>query len=759
MSNCSVYVKMTFNKLLYLAVFTVYVFRIKYVNCLVSSQIPSQLVYCYNGSFTMEDKPPFTIRSLVEMIRKIELYKRTTINSRILTNALLHQIIFDGVLKSHSGGAHYEILPFRARGHEFYKYQLVNEYFAFGENTLPLDESLSQEEICYLHNILSTSADTNYRGDEDITCFYNYTKMPVPKVEGQLDSIQRSDCPLMRGNLNTRWGTITAGNLVYGLNAGLQNIQIPFANIIKAINKTESILDTNTAIGVWISTIAADLGETILNQADENFMIGSPGFWNDSLLPTAYYLSGNTSDMTESKLLGGIDGLILASNIAEWERILMNTRFSQLIDMFYSNRGIAYNFSVRASNRNEIFNNILQTTNLTEQIIGTTNLLRKIGTYDTLLSRNDIEKLVSLIVRKFETLADDVTKRYDSVDHVNEMMPKSTLEIILIIDGNFDFYTSKRIIHSLSEALPVSFYGSKLGIINGENGKWISNITGEMFELFRDLHKSKDTWPTQLSLHHSLETVIAYYQNSTRNNCTEIPFIPLGKAIVLLSNNARPTNTDIYKSKEALASIKNVLPETNIIYVLSDDSLKYFQDLSILYRNDSFINYSNDILALTSSIARRLHEIPGQIVNIFCDNVNARMEDYLTPNAIKFYEVYEEYIRFYKFEIKFTGYNYGDIFICAKCYNASPNETCKSITVNDEVTFNSKDLCPEDSRSNLQFVMKVNNSKIRCAENDCRFPDQVRLGVTWTKSGSAFFLAKSAYLFTAFSLTWLIRFT
>lgn len=70
----------------------------------------------------------------------------------------------------------------------------------------------------------------------------------------------------------------------------------------------------------------------------------------------------------KKKLTHQFSGLILGSNILTWEKTLMSTRFSQIIDMYYSNRGISYNSTIKASNRKVIFSEILKKTNLTHQV-------------------------------------------------------------------------------------------------------------------------------------------------------------------------------------------------------------------------------------------------------------------------------------------------------------------------------------------------------------------------------------------------------
>lgn len=121
----------------------------------------------------------------------------------------------------------------------------------------------------------------------------------------------------MKGNLFTKWGSATPGHLVYGLSAALENSETSFDTILKEINKTGTKFGSDKANSVWISTIAGDLAEALLNQASDELKLGILGFWNDSSFPINYYLSDYSPDLVESMLLGGIDSKSLEIRIHE----------------------------------------------------------------------------------------------------------------------------------------------------------------------------------------------------------------------------------------------------------------------------------------------------------------------------------------------------------------------------------------------------------------------------------------------------------
>jgi hypothetical protein len=129
---------------------------------------------------------------------------------------------------------------------------------------------------------------------------------------------QISNCPIKKGNVNTKWGAVSAGHIIAATASALQQTTATFERIELSINNASDknvtsvpptiVTNTNNVNNVWISTIAGDLATVILKQAQYTPEIGTDGFWNDTLLPRIYYLKSTNWDMTETDILGGIDG-------------------------------------------------------------------------------------------------------------------------------------------------------------------------------------------------------------------------------------------------------------------------------------------------------------------------------------------------------------------------------------------------------------------------------------------------------------------
>lgn len=124
-------------------------------------------------------------------------------------------------------------------------------------------------------------------------------------------------------------------------------------------------------------------------QWDREITVGAAGAWNSTTVPHWYFLSQRERlEMTDAEIRGGVDGLAIAMNIAEWRRDISQMRLSQLLDMYYSNHGIL-SPKFRSCNRRELFNEYAQPQQLQIQTVAFSTVLdREMQLRVTLTNRN-----------------------------------------------------------------------------------------------------------------------------------------------------------------------------------------------------------------------------------------------------------------------------------------------------------------------------------------------------------------------------------
>lgn len=103
-----------------------------------------------------------------------------------------------------------------------------------------------------------------------------------------------------------------------------------------------------------------ELAEVALAQATEKIDIGAAGGWNSTLNPKYYFLQkSQLLQLTDAEIRGAVDGLYMASKMAEWKGKFNDLKISQLLDIYYSpyQKGLfAPDFT--SCNRNKLYTSV-----------------------------------------------------------------------------------------------------------------------------------------------------------------------------------------------------------------------------------------------------------------------------------------------------------------------------------------------------------------------------------------------------------------
>lgn len=809
-----------------------------YVGLTSSLQIYDNLIHCYRGNYT-EPWIGNSLQILLELIRKVEKANPTALDIRILSSNILHQLRLDGIQRAQGFSESPYVTPYGPTGIMVPKFELLLKVISKLPGKVNFQNYLTPLEICTLHKLISSTVEPSARSDEMKTCpekLGNYESEWTPRntvkvfADGTFSVVSHtiSRCPLEGGIiLSQNYNTFSPGTVIASIAAGLLPQMVPLKELIphqlkidpyenletmerrdtqKKIDKLLRSLDAldNTLV----AGLVGDLAEVCIRQGPSygaNVSIGLSGYWNDTYFPRAYYLNKHDLwEMTDSEILAGIDGLHLAEYAPTWTNRIRRLRLSQILDMYYSSRGIP-TFAIEnanqpvseensgdddaVKNRQDAPEQPQQYTNLDTRNRGAFNDLsfgrEKFDRYvlgDTIDSACERKKILGRVSQsrlkdqtyflaqilqfaiKGPAMDDEYIKTachvtvdrfFDYAEKLLEKLPdcrnvslnyrRPKIDLTLVLDGSRSRYENLRLISTIAELSDVSIFGSQISVVHGSSGRYIVSKTDSILNAFEQLQNYTGSYPTSLSLSSSLASILRTLGEQSLQEEFSRMVGGISKVIFIVSQTQRINQEDFEDSKRMIEGSFQQFPDLYFVFLTNDR--KTFESLtesvikSSLQKDQYIIIESKDLgpKDFATRAKRTLRLIPKRLLVPQCDppsipvdsnstvmnSTRLEYEDYVSPHQSLYYRLRGPLVD--RVRVIFQGMGYGGLTVCK--VNNSNVFQCLSMDDMGTIIFNLTQPCDPEadgSCTNILFTVQMDNSYMKCSENDCQYPDQVR---------------------------------
>ncbi|BET01331.1 Hypothetical protein NTJ_14147 [Nesidiocoris tenuis] len=749
------------------------------------NQIPDYLLECYRNPVQLM---PMTMRSFIDLMQKVESDPRLTMNLRMQTNAILKRFWRDGIVRDPSVASMPDVLPFTGAGRSFHKYSLLRRLIPYVEGPSFLEDSLTLNERCTLHFMLSTSMEIWERGDESSIC-------PGGDYQRQASSVYmtgntKSVCPIEMGVVQTDFGTVSLNHVLLGIATSLQRMDVSQEQLMDGRRRNTRIMFSGDKIinNFWASTIAGDMAELLVMQlpVSNSPKFGPGGKWNDSVLPVFFYQNTNYDgvlrdywDDTDAEILGGIDGLMVGDQALAWTSITWTLRLSQIMEMFYSRRGGQFPNQQRACNRRDFFVGTLAKNKkvIQEQTSNFAELLADKST-SVLMDNAYITKNTPNVINAFMEYTSNLVAQYPSCPSSSYHSDRR-VRLNVIFDATWDPYVTLQVLMKITFIAGVSLFGSTVTAINGANGQVIARGARTSGDLYINWHMSNNS-ARDVRKSDITEGFLALKDEVESENFLTSRFQPAADVTLVLGKTSFLTDSAIERTTSTLKAIKSKILDMRFMYVVRTEDSRPWVSLTALphSQNDVVITEDSDNVEDLFPKLEILQHLPRSIVPPLCRQLPSDqmysfvIEEYVTPGEPRSYMIhpatfcYSTYV-----DILVENFNYGEIMVCVTSVpiEKAKNPECLSLGKFEKRHFRSDNPCssknPYGSHQDWNkdcspFYIRVTalKSASSCAEKDCRFMDQIRFnfnigGISCLRDGYS--ITCSA---TSFSLSALLLF-
>lgn len=485
---------------------------------------------------------------------------------RILSASLFHRLRFDGIQKAVGVSETEFVTPYRNNGIMAPKLTVLKRLISVAGN-VPFENILTEMELCTLHKLLSTSVDPFERGDETRTCpTYSMPAVEAPWITGNIKMINDSfrfggttrnivkfgravsRCPIEMGVARTDfYGDVSLGTLVGAIAAGLEPQAVQIRDLIEAADRPSAeyknlesmdevpvtkkmqklFRNLNTLDNRIAAGLASDLAEVCVYQTpylNNQFVMGTSGTWNDTVFPRLRLLEQNHRarwEFSEAEILAGLDSYFIGRHVQEWVNQIRRLRLSQVVEMYYSSRGIPVRAIETSGHKSKTFGkNHLDYTAILE------DRSAKIGSEDEISSGCDRKKILNSIdvgqlqdetynfaqvlqftattvfisdeklrsncdiaVNMFMKKAQQILNKQTQCNNIPKVNREVVVDLQLSIDGSRREYENLQLVNHMAHISRMSSYGTNMMVIHGQTGDIMANRTNNSVTTFEELRK------------------------------------------------------------------------------------------------------------------------------------------------------------------------------------------------------------------------------------------------------------------------------
>lgn len=720
----------------------------------------------------VENRMPLSLDNFVALLEKYER-DHMFVNPDQVAEAIIHRYKKDGYTYKADAAAGNRWQT--QESEEVDKQDLINKVVV-PEGVVPEDTFEPREE-CSLHFMVSHSTDLYpHPGLDEIWEGSSRYRRAIGSGTGAFarfalpPGVDPATHPIENGVILTPYGPVALGTLLTGIAASSMNNEVTIANVFGGteVNYMPEEMSSKRLSPLHVATLAGDIGQSALVASLTSTLtkvyLGPVGrFANSTAAPKLFTLgdgyNGAIAYLTRAEIFAGIDALLIQESLRSLSSSKL--KLSQLLRMYYSDRGLPNFPDSRACNRMNAFRQFGYDSKIKEQALNfayayadyfsgaATHIEENREDYPAIESYFQTE--VNNVWSAFSNFVGGYS--YEDYDRCptyskGNVKCENWADLVVVYSregGSYETEKERKYMTLLAEMIGVSETRSRLGVLDGKSGNWILEVSN--VSNIADLG-SNFTMDTQYASGSSgdflqtLDKLRLYYfnfyrvMNSSAENAT-------ANAQVVVWNV--PKNAPDFEDEETQDILKDFhLDFPNVYFLLVGSSIGSYEKVLNDSSKDFFKTSYTDIEDFAKSIADRVCQIPSVFVYPACDTNNENFTrhsegshhftGYVSPNYTTYAMIAPHNFRFSPY-VKLTVKT-SEVKVCASRLSMNVENTAEDYQCQDgnsNFEFEWDELCGRylsECRPIYLSITGTPSGTPRCENEDCEYPNQVEYEIS-----------------------------